>query len=123
LEVNEQGADKIAAAQAYLAAAADTPGLEHVGNGVSAPVPLNHVEAEFSDEARREHIEGVCLVTLVVNTLGRPQNPRIVRAAGYGLDQKALEAMRKYHFKPAMKAGVPVPVMITVEVNFRFYNR
>jgi TonB family protein len=39
------------------------------------------------------------------------------------LDQKALEAVRKYRFKPAMKAGVPVPVMITVEVNFRLYER
>jgi TonB family protein len=38
-----------------------------------------------------------------------------------GLDEKALEAVRKYKFKPAMKGGTPVPVSITVEVNFRLY--
>jgi TonB family protein len=97
----------------------DKPGLEHVGHGVSAPVPLNAVVAEFSDEARRANFEGVCLVELIVDTHGNPVNLRVVRAVGHGLDEKALEAVRKYHFKPAMKGGVPVPVMITVEVNFR----
>jgi len=99
--------------------AAGTPELHKVGNGVSPPVPLNFVEAEFSDEARRAHFEGVCLVSLIVDTHGNPVNLRVVRSLGHGLDEKALEAVRKWHFKPAMKAGVPVPVMITVEVNFR----
>jgi TonB family protein len=97
-------------------------GLYHVGGGVSAPVPLNSVEAEFSDEARRAKYQGVCLIQLIVDAQGNPQNPRVVRALGMGLDEKALEAVRKYKFKPAMKDGkTPVPVMITVEVNFRLY--
>ncbi|HXR40071.1 MAG TPA: energy transducer TonB [Terracidiphilus sp.] len=97
-------------------------GLYHVGGGVSAPVPLNSVEAEFSDEARRAKYQGVCLISLIVDAQGNPQNPRVVRALGMGLDEKALEAVRKYKFKPAMKDGrTPVPVMITVEVNFRLY--
>jgi protein TonB len=97
-------------------------GLYHIGGGVSAPVPLNSVEAEFSDEARRAKYQGVCLISLIVDAQGNPQNPRVVRALGMGLDEKALEAVRKYKFKPAMKDGhVPVPVMITVEVNFRLY--
>jgi len=97
-------------------------GLYRVGGGVSAPVPLNSVEAEFSDEARRAKYQGVCLISLIVDAQGNPQNPRVVRALGMGLDEKALEAVRKYKFKPAMKDGrTPVPVMITVEVNFRLY--
>ena len=97
-------------------------GLYHVGGGVSAPVPLNSVEAEFSDEARRAKYQGVCLISLIVDAQGNPQNPRVVRALGMGLDEKALEAVKKYKFKPAMKEGrTPVPVMITVEVNFRLY--
>jgi TonB family protein len=97
-------------------------GLYHIGGGVSAPVPLNSVEAEFSDEARRAKYQGVCLISLIVDTQGNPQNPRVIRALGMGLDEKALEAVRKYKFKPAMKDGrTPVPVMITVEVNFRLY--
>jgi protein TonB len=97
-------------------------GLYRVGNGVTAPVALNNVEAEFSDEARRAKYQGVCLISLIVDAQGNPQNPRVVRALGMGLDEKALEAVRKYKFKPAMKDGkTPVPVMITVEVNFRLY--
>ena len=97
-------------------------GLYHVGGGVSAPVPLNSVEAEFSDEARRAKYQGVCLISLIVDAQGNPQNPRVLRALGMGLDEKALEEVRKYKFKPALKDGrTPVPVMITVEVNFRLY--
>jgi periplasmic protein TonB len=97
-------------------------GIYQIGGGVSAPVPLNQVEAEFSDEARRAKYQGVVLISMIVDTSGMPQNPRVVRPLGMGLDEKALEAVRKYRFKPAMKDGkTPVPVMITVEVNFRLY--
>jgi protein TonB len=96
-------------------------GLYRVGGGVSAPVALNQVEAEFSDEARRAKYQGVCIISLIVDAQGNPQNPRVVRALGMGLDEKALEAVRKYKFKPAMKGNTPVPVMISVEVNFRLY--
>jgi TonB family protein len=97
-------------------------GLYRIGGSVSAPIALNNVEAEFSDEARRAKYQGVCLIQLIVDAQGNPQNPRVIRALGMGLDEKALEAVRKYKFKPAMKDGrTPVPVMITVEVNFRLY--
>ncbi len=97
-------------------------GVYRVGGGISAPVPIVWPEAEFSDEARRAKYQGVCLVSLIVDAQGNPQNPRVVRPLGMGLDEKALEAVRKYKFKPALKDGrTPVPVMITVEVNFRLY--
>jgi periplasmic protein TonB len=97
-------------------------GVYQIGGGVSAPVALNSVEAEFSDEARRAKYQGVVLISMIVDANGMPQNPRVVRPLGMGLDEKALEAVRKYRFKPAMKDGkTPVPVMITVEVNFRLY--
>jgi protein TonB len=97
-------------------------GLYRVGGAVSQPVPLNSVEAEFSDEARRAKYQGVCLISVIVDAQGNPQNPRVVRALGMGLDEKALEAVRKYKFKPALKDGkTPVAVMINVEINFRLY--
>jgi protein TonB len=97
-------------------------GYYHVGGGISAPVALNTVEAEFSDEARRAKYQGVVLIQMIVDAHGNPQNPRVIRPLGMGLDEKALEAVRQYRFKPAMKDGkTPVPVMITVEVNFRLY--
>lgn len=97
-------------------------GVYRVGGGISAPIAINAPEAEFSDEARRAKYQGVCLVSLIVDAQGNPQNPRVVRPLGMGLDEKALEAVRQYKFKPALKDGrTPVPVMITVEINFRLY--
>jgi TonB family protein len=97
-------------------------GLYRVGGGISAPVPLFTPEAEFSDEARRAKYQGVCIIGLIVDAQGNPQDVHVVRALGMGLDEKAMEAVRKYKFKPAMKdARTPVPVYINVEVNFRLY--
>ena len=97
-------------------------GLEQIGGRVAAPVLIHSVEAEFSDEARRAKYQGVCLVSLIVDSQGNPQNIHVVRALGMGLDEKAIEAIKQYKFRPAMKDGkTPVPVMITIEVDFRLY--
>lgn len=97
-------------------------GVFRVGGSVTPPVPILSPQAQFSDDARRKKISGICLVTTIVDANGMPQNPRIVRKLYPSLDEKALEAVRKYRFKPAMKGGMqPVPVMITIEVNFRLY--
>jgi protein TonB len=97
-------------------------GLERVGGRISAPIPINNVEAEFSDEARRAKYQGEVTISLIVDAQGYPQDPRVVRALGMGLDEKALEAVRKYRFKPAMRDGrTPVAVMVNVVVNFHLY--
>jgi periplasmic protein TonB len=90
-------------------------------SGVTAPVAVNAPEAEFSDEARRQKYQGICMVALIVDARGYPQNLRVVQRLGMGLDEKAIEAIRKYRFKPAMKDGKPVASVITVEVDFRLY--
>jgi TonB family protein len=89
--------------------------------GVSNPIPLVTPEAEFSDEARQHKYQGVCMIAVIVDAQGMPRNPRVVRSLGMGLDQKALEAVERYRFKPAMKNGKPVAAAISVLVNFRLY--
>lgn len=96
-------------------------GPMRVGGGVSAPQLIYSVDPEFSDEARRAKYQGVCVVSLVVDTQGNPQRIQIARALGMGLDEKAVEAVKQYKFKPAYYKGRPVPVVIDVEVNFRIY--
>lgn len=122
-----QTAEEKSLAQVVAAANAtqpEYPNLMRVGNGVSAPVPRNSVEAEFSYEARRQRVQGTVLIRMIVDAQGMPQNPQVMRGIGYGLDEKAIKAVKKYRFKPAMKeGGVPVPVMIMVEVNFRLYEK
>jgi periplasmic protein TonB len=96
-------------------------GLMHLGGGVSAPTLIYSPDPEFSDEARRAKYQGICIVGLVVDAQGNPQQIHIVRPLGMGLDEKALEAVRQYKFKPAMYKGHPVAVLINIEVNFRIY--
>ena len=96
-------------------------GVMHPGGGVSAPQLIYSVDPEFSDEARRAKYQGICVVSLIVDAQGNPQNIRIARALGMGLDEKAMEAVKEYKFKPAYYKGRPVPVTIDVEVNFRIY--
>jgi periplasmic protein TonB len=96
-------------------------GLYHVGGGVSAPQLVFAPDPEFSDEARRAKYQGVCVVSLVVDAQGNPQRVQVVRHLGMGLDEKAVEAVKQYRFKPATLQGKPVPVEVNIEVNFRIY--
>jgi TonB family protein len=98
-------------------------GVRKVGDGVTAPKVIYSVDAEFSDEARRAKYEGAVLISLIVDAQGNPQSVRVVRSVGMGLDEKAMEAVRQYKFKPAVdqKSGKPVPVEISFLVNFRLY--
>jgi TonB family protein len=98
-----------------------TPRTQHVGGAVKAPVPLISVEAQFTEAARRARYAGICMISVVVDKNGMPQNPKVLRTLDYGLDQNAVDAVMRYRFKPAMRDGEPVPVIITVEVNFQFY--
>jgi TonB family protein len=96
-------------------------GAYRVGGGVSAPKALYAPDPEYSEEARKAKYQGTVVLWLVVSADGRPQQIRIQRALGMGLDEKAIEAVKLWKFDPARKDGQPVPVMINVEVNFRLY--
>lgn len=99
----------------------EQPKLNHIGGGVSAPVPLRTPEAEYPLEQRKANVGGTCLISLIVDADGMPQDPRVVRSINEELDQKSLEAVAKYRFKPAMKGKERVPVRMVIEVNFRLY--
>lgn len=90
-------------------------------DGVMAPTLLYAPDAEFSDEARRNKYQGVCMISIIVDVHGNPQNAHVIRSLGMGLDEKALEAIRRYRFKPATKDGKPVPVVMNVRVDFRLF--
>jgi len=96
-------------------------GLRKIGGGVSSPVPIFTVEPEFSEEARKAKFMGVVLVNLIVDSQGRPQNVHTLRGVGMGLDEKAVEAVKQYRFRPAMENGKAVPVELNVEVNFQIF--
>lgn len=90
-------------------------------DGIKMPVMIVRKEAEYSEEARRKKISGDVQISLVVGTDGSPSEVKVVRGLGYGLDEKAVQSISHYHFKPATRNGQPVAVRIYIEVNFRIF--
>jgi len=99
----------------------DASTVRTVGGAVSAPKLVYQVEPEFTEEARKAKVSGLVLVNFVVDKSGKPQHVHVVRGVGHGLDRKAIEAVSKYRFQPAMEAGKPVEVALNVEVNFQIF--
>ncbi len=93
--------------------------IHGIGGGVSAPTLVFKVEPEYSEEARKAKFQGTVVLYVVVDEKGNPRDLKVVRALGLGLDQKAIEAVQKWRFKPGLKDGKPVPVAAQIEVNFR----
>jgi TonB family protein len=89
------------------------------GNGVSQPELVHKVEPQYSEDARKAKWQGTVTLSLVVNEQGKPVDIKVVKPLGLGLDQKAIEAVEQWLFKPGKKDGKAVPVMANVEVNFR----
>jgi periplasmic protein TonB len=96
-------------------------GVFRVGGGVSAPRAVDTPDPEYSEEARKAKYQGTVVLWLIVDPSGHPKDIKISRSLGMGLDQKAIEAVKKWTFEPAMKDGKPVAVQINVEVNFHLY--
>ena len=59
------------------------------------------------------------MISLIVDADGIPQNLRVVRGINEVLNEKALETVAKFRFKPAMKGKQPIPIMMSIEINFR----
>lgn len=94
-------------------------GVFTVGGGVSAPILLSKIEPEYSEEARKAKYQGTVLLYVEVDPSGKAINMKVMHSLGLGLDEKAMEAVRKWKFKPGYKAGKPVTVAAQIEVNFR----
>jgi TonB family protein len=94
-------------------------GVYRIGGGVSARVPIFKPEPEYSEEARKAKFQGAVLLAIVILPDGTTSNIRVIRPLGLGLDEKAIEAVQKWRFRPSLKDGKPVAVSANVEVNFR----
>lgn len=97
-----------------------------VGGGVAPPSVVSTVDPELSEKVRLAKQQAVVILWLIVDEQGMPQNIKVARTAGMGLDEldeKAIEAVKQWRFQPARKAGKPVAVQINVQVNFRLDDK
>jgi len=96
-------------------------GLFSVGGGVSAPIPIYSPDPPYSEEARKAKFSGVVVVQIIVDAAGNVREAKVVKPLGLGLDEKAIETIRTWRFKPAVRNGTPVNVRMLVEVSFRLF--
>jgi periplasmic protein TonB len=89
--------------------------------GVSVPQLIYSPEPSFSEEARKSKTQGIVTLMLVVGKDGHTYGIRVAQSLGMGLDEKAIEAVKTWRFRPATMNGRPVATQLAVEVDFRLY--
>jgi TonB family protein len=89
------------------------------GAGITPPSILREVRPDYTDEARRRTIEGDVVLEIVVRSDGSVGSVKTLQGLGYGLDQRAADAVRQWRFNPARRYGTPVDVIVEVAVEFK----
>jgi TonB family protein len=87
--------------------------------GATPPLVLHKVEPDYSDEARKVRLQGSVLIAIDIDDRGNVSNIRVLRPLGMGLDEKAIDAVAKWRFRPAMKDGRAIPYPAAIEVRFQ----
>ena len=95
-------------------------GAYRPGNGVAPPRLVREAKPQYTTDAMRARIQGAVLLECVVNINGEVEQIRVVRSLDpkFGLDEQAIKAARQWRFLPGNRLGQPVPVLITIELEF-----
>jgi protein TonB len=98
-------------------------GVYQPGNGVTPPVPTYVPKPQYTADAMRARIQGTVWVECVVQTNGSCSDTRVVRSLDqtFGLDQEAIKAAKQFRFRPGMRLGEPVAVLVTIELSFTLH--
>jgi TonB family protein len=92
-------------------------GAVRVGNGLKTPTKIKDVRPVYPLEALDAKVQGVVIIEATIDREGRVSDAKILRSIPL-LDEAALTAVRQWEFVPTMLNGAPVPVIMTVTVNF-----
>jgi TonB family protein len=111
------------AQQATQPTDAPVPANQLAAKKINPPILVHKGDPQFSDEAKAKQISGICLVLLVVDTQGHPQNTQIVRCSDPSFEKSSLDTVKQYLFKPATtQEGKPVPVRMSVVVSYQLWS-
>jgi TonB family protein len=93
--------------------------VHKIGHGVKLPSRTAKKEPEYSEEARAKHVEGTVAMTVALDENGVPTAIWVKEPAGFGLDNRAVEAVSTWRFNPAERDGQPVAAVVMIEMNLR----
>jgi TonB family protein len=112
-------ADAVAKAEAAAAAAREKARKQavRVGGQIRQPTKIKDVKPEYPAIARSARVSGVVTIEATIGTDGKVADATVVRSVPM-LDQAALDAVRQWEYTPTLLNGVPVPVIVTVTINF-----
>lgn len=95
------------------------PGVYPIVEGeASPPVCISCPGPRYEPVAKKYQIEGSIVFAAIISEDGNVRDLRIRKALGAGLEERAAEAIQRWKFKPAQRAGKPVAVKLMVEVHF-----
>jgi protein TonB len=94
-------------------------GPYRAGSGIEPPALLRELKPDYSEEARRQSVEGDVLLEIVVRRDGSVGDVRVLQGLGHGLDERAVQAVRQWRFSPAHRRGTAVDVIVEVAVEFK----
>ena len=93
------------------------PAPVRVGGSIKPPVKTRDVRPQYPAIAQSARVQGVVIIEATIGPNGKVQDARVLRSIPL-LDQAALDAVRQWEFTPTLLNGVPVPVIMTVTVQF-----
>jgi len=90
-----------------------------VGGDVKAPVLVKRVEPEYTAEAKESRISGIVILEIVVSAEGNVIDAKVLKPLPFGLDEKAVEAVKQWKFRPGTLNEMPVAVIYNITMNFK----
>jgi protein TonB len=89
------------------------------GSGIEPPQLVHEVKADYTEDARQRHITGDVLLEIVVQRDGSVGDVKVLQGLSWGLNERAVQAVRQWRFTPARRQGSPVDVIVEVAVEFK----
>ncbi|MCU1230551.1 MAG: uncharacterized protein JWO97_3435 [Acidobacteria bacterium] len=94
-----------------------------VGGDVKAPAVINRVEPTYTAEALASRISGIVILEAIIDRTGHVSNVEVLKPLPFGLDQAAVDAVRKWTFRPGTLNGWPVDVLFNLTINFELSQK
>ncbi len=107
-----------AAGYANAGQAKTDPPAVHVGGDIKPPKKIKDVKPVYPDLARNTHTQGVVILEITIGTDGKVKAVKVLKSLPL-LEAAAINAVKRWEYKPTLVDGKPTPVMMAIAVNFR----